>query len=76
MGREDEMSDHSDGTSFEAARDELASVVQRLEAGGLALEESLALWQRGEELAGICQRWLDQARALVDDSPGSQGSGP
>ena len=47
---------------YEQARDELAEVVRRLEAGGLTLEESLALWERGEELAGICQHWLDAAR--------------
>jgi len=51
--------------SFEAAREELASVVQRLEAGGLSLEESLSLWQRGEELANTCQQWLDRAREQV-----------
>ena len=52
--------------SFEAARDELADVVRRLEAGGTTLEESLALWERGEELATICQTWLDSARARLD----------
>lgn len=51
---------------FEAARDELSEVVSRLEAGGLTLEESLALWERGEELAGICQGWLDAARIRLD----------
>lgn len=51
---------------FEAARDELTEVVARLEAGGLTLEESLALWERGEELAGICQSWLDAARERLD----------
>jgi exodeoxyribonuclease VII small subunit len=49
-------------TSYEQAREELAEVVRRLEAGGLTLEESLALWERGEELARICQHWLDRAR--------------
>jgi len=48
--------------SYEAARDELLEVVRQLEAGGLPLEKSLALWERGEELAVICQRWLDGAR--------------
>ena len=47
---------------YEQARDELVAVVQKLETGGLGLEESLTLWERGEELAGICQRWLDGAR--------------
>ena len=52
--------------SYEAARDELAEVVRKLEAGGATLEESLALWERGEELAAICQRWLDAARTRLD----------
>ena len=52
--------------SYEAARTELRDIVQALETGGQPLEESLSLWQRGEELAGICQRWLDGARARLD----------
>ncbi len=56
----------SDTPSYEEARDELISVVQRLEAGGTTLQESISLWERGEELAGICQRWLDGARARLD----------
>ena len=49
-------------TTYEQAREELADVVRRLEAGGLTLEESLALWERGEQLAELCQHWLDRAR--------------
>lgn len=52
--------------SYEAARDELVEVVQRLEQGGATLEESLALWERGEELARTCERWLDGAQARVE----------
>jgi exodeoxyribonuclease VII small subunit len=52
--------------SYEQARDELAEVVRRLEAGGATLEESLALWERGEQLARTCQEWLDGARARLD----------
>lgn len=51
---------------YEQARDELIEVVRRLEAGGTTLEESLALWERGEELAQVCRRWLDGARARLD----------
>lgn len=51
--------------SYEEARDELAAVVGRLEAGGQTLEESLTLWERSEELAVICQSWLDTARDRV-----------
>jgi len=48
--------------SYEEAREELIEVVRRLEAGGTTLEESLALWERGEQLATICQEWLEGAR--------------
>ncbi|MFI7063975.1 exodeoxyribonuclease VII small subunit [Kribbella sp. NPDC050124] len=48
--------------SYEQAREELVEVVRKLEAGGTTLEESLALWERGEELAATCQHWLDGAR--------------
>jgi exodeoxyribonuclease VII small subunit len=51
--------------SYEQARDELAGVVRRLEAGGLTLEQSLELWERGEKLAAICGEWLDGARARL-----------
>ncbi|MDQ1726286.1 MAG: exodeoxyribonuclease small subunit, partial [Frankiaceae bacterium] len=56
--------------SYEQARDELAEVVRALETGGVTLEESLALWERGEQLARICEQWLEGARtrlqAVVD----------
>lgn len=59
--------------SYEAARAELESVVRKLEGGGTSLEESLALWERGEELARICQDWLDGARARLDAARGEPG---
>lgn len=55
---------------YEQAREELAEVVRRLEAGGLSLEESLALWERGEKLADICEQWLDGARKRLDAALG------
>ena len=64
------------GLSYEQARDQLVEVVGRLEAGGTTLEESLALWERGEELARICERWLEGARArleAVQPSSGDEG---
>ena len=51
---------------YEEARDALTEIVARLEAGNLALEESLALWERGEHLAAICRERLDGARARLD----------
>ncbi|SIT71387.1 exodeoxyribonuclease VII small subunit [Microbacterium sp. RU33B] len=60
--------------SFEQARDELVRVVAELEQGAPTLEQSLALWERGEALAARCEEWLlgakrrlDAARAVVGD---------
>jgi exodeoxyribonuclease VII small subunit len=55
-----------DEPRYEEARDELAAVVTRLEAGGLSLEDSLALWERGEALARLCERYLAGARERVE----------
>ena len=52
--------------SYEEAREELVDVVRRLESGGTNLEDSLALWERGEHLAQICQQWLDGAKKRLD----------
>jgi exodeoxyribonuclease VII small subunit len=52
--------------SYEDARDELVEVVRRLEQGGDSLAESIALWERGEKLAQVCQTWLDGARKKLD----------
>jgi exodeoxyribonuclease VII small subunit len=54
--------------SYEAARDELAEVVESLEDGSATLEQSLKLWERGEELAKICQDWLDGAKKKLDSA--------
>ena len=60
--------------SFEAARDELVRVVAELEQGAPTLEQSLALWERGEAIAARCEEWLlgakrrlDAARAAASD---------
>jgi exodeoxyribonuclease VII small subunit len=52
--------------SYEQAREELTKVVEQLEAGSASLEDSLKLWERGEELAKICQDLLDGAKAKVN----------
>jgi exodeoxyribonuclease VII small subunit len=65
--------------SYEEARAELARVVERLESGGGTLEESLALWERGEHLADVCQRWLDGAKARLEAAKSArsgQAAGP
>ena len=72
----------SETLSYEQARDKLAAVVKRLEAGGLTLEQSLELWERGERLATVCGEWLDGARARLaaamatrEEDPGQAASG-
>jgi len=61
--------------SYEEAREELVEVVRTLEAGGTTLEESLALWERGEALAKVCQEWLDGARKRLDEAIGTDADG-
>lgn len=50
---------------YEKARDELTEIVTQLESGEVGLEESLKLWERGEELVKVCQEWLDGAKARI-----------
>ena len=52
--------------SYEQAREELAEIVESLEDGSATLEEALKLWERGEELAKICQEWLDGAKKKIE----------
>lgn len=61
---------------YEKARDELTELVKRLEAGGLTLEQSLELWERGERLADICTEWLDGARARLATAMARREDGP
>ena len=62
----------SEELSYEQAREELVDVVRRLESGGSNLEDSLALWERGEKLAQICQSWLDGAKKRLDAAIGAE----
>ncbi|WP_113718894.1 exodeoxyribonuclease VII small subunit [Arthrobacter dokdonensis] len=52
--------------SYEQAREQLVAVVNQLEAGSSSLEDSLALWERGEALARKCEEWLEGAKARLD----------
>jgi len=61
-----EQASTSEQLTYEQAREELVEVVRRLEGGGTNLEESLALWERGEKLAQVCQSWLDGAKKRLD----------
>lgn len=56
------------GLSYEQARDELAETVARLEQGGVSLEESLSLWERGTALADRAEAWLSGARRRLEAS--------
>jgi exodeoxyribonuclease VII small subunit len=58
----------ADPPTYEQARSELREIVAKLESGGHPLEESLALWERGELLADICQQWLDGASQRLDQA--------
>jgi exodeoxyribonuclease VII small subunit len=58
--------------SYEEARDQLVEVVRTLEQGGTTLAESLTLWERGEELARVCQTSLDGARERLDAALGDE----
>lgn len=51
---------------YEKAREELAEIVAQLESGDLGLEESIKVWERGEELVKVCQEWLDGAKARIE----------
>jgi exodeoxyribonuclease VII small subunit len=62
-----------DELSYEQARTALEGVVRALEAGGTSLEDSLALWERGEALARICEQRLDGARARLDAALAARG---
>ena len=59
--------------SYEEARDQLAQIVAQLESGKSTLEDSLALWDKGEALAKVCQEWLDGAKAKLDAARPAEG---
>ena len=60
--------------SYEQARDELIALVARIESGKVQLEESMLLWERGEELAAHCQSKLDAAQESLDRATGAGGT--
>jgi len=65
MAEQPQTDDDLAGLSYEAAKDELTSIVARLEGGQVALEESMALWRRAERLAAHCEAWLTRAEAQL-----------
>ena len=69
-------SDTQDKTpTYEEARDELAGIVRQLESGSVPLSESMALWEKGEKLADVCQKWLDGASAKLAARESAEPSG-
>ena len=58
--------------TYEDARDELTSIVSRLEGGQVPLEESMRLWRRGEALAEHCTAWLDGAQRQITEAPAAE----
>lgn len=65
MGSAKRPADDLSNLSYEQARDELTAIVARLEGGQTDLEEAMRLWERGEQLAEHCTRWLDGAQARL-----------
>lgn len=62
-----------DELTYEQARDELVGIVAKLEAGAVTLEDSLALWERGEALAVRCQNLLEGARERIEKTRAEEG---
>jgi exodeoxyribonuclease VII small subunit len=71
---ENAAEDAAEQLGYEEARDQLVEVVRSLEQGGTTLAESLTLWERGEELARVCQSALDGARKRLDAALGEDES--
>lgn len=65
-----------DAFTYEEARSRLVEIVVRLEQGSIPLEESLRLWEIGEQLARHCQDWLDGARERLAAARGGEAEGP
>lgn len=59
--------------TYEQARDHLVEVVAALESGGESLADSLELYKRGEYLAELCEKYLTQAREIVESAQGTRG---
>lgn len=75
--RGDGLLEGIDAFSYEEARSRLVEIVVRLEQGSIPLEESLRLWEIGEQLARHCQDWLDGARErLAAARGGAEAEGP
>ena len=72
MSEQPQTPESEEQLSYEEARDQLVEVVRTLEGGGTSLAESLALWERGEELARTCQEALEGARERLDAALGDQ----
>ena len=63
-----------DQLSYEQARDELIEIVGLLETGASTLDESMALWERGEALAARCEQLLDGAQVSIEKATKGRGN--
>ncbi|MFC6082307.1 exodeoxyribonuclease VII small subunit [Sphaerisporangium aureirubrum] len=68
--------ENAETPSYERAREELTEVVRKLETGGLTLEQSIDLWERGERLAALCEEWLQGARVKLAAAMARREDGP
>lgn len=59
-----------DEIDLEAALDDLERIVAKLEEGGISLEESLVLFERGVKLVSLCQGKLDTAEQRIESLTG------
>jgi len=66
MATKDAPNADVEALSYEQAREQLVQVVSALEQGNATLEESMALWERGEALAAQCEKWLSGAKSRLD----------
>jgi exodeoxyribonuclease VII small subunit len=74
--KKDSAPERAPELGYEEARDALTEIVAKLEAGNLTLDESLALWERGEQMAAICRERLDGARARLEAATGRSTATP
>jgi exodeoxyribonuclease VII small subunit len=70
------VTDPDDDRAFESLRHELEEIVGKLERGDVALDEAIALWQRGEILYRLCTARLEAARGSIERLAGAAAEEP
>lgn len=61
-----DMSDDTSNLNFEDALRRLEDIVRKLESGDVPLDQSIALYEQGEKLRGLCQKRLEDAQAKIE----------